>query len=135
MGSRCLFFQLSLNFMKKYFIFFTLALIAFFSLASVVWGQDLSQEIANKAGYASVTGSSLAETIGRIIKIILGLLGTIFLVLTVYAGFLWMTAAGNDEQTAKALGILKTAVIGLLIILASYSITYFVLDRVFEATI
>jgi TRAP-type C4-dicarboxylate transport system permease small subunit len=120
--------------MKKYFIFFTLALIAFFSLASVVWGQDLSQEIANKAGYASVTGSSLAETIGRIIKIILGLLGTIFLVLTVYAGFLWMTAAGNDEQTAKALGILKTAVIGLLIILASYSITYFVLDRVFEAT-
>jgi TRAP-type C4-dicarboxylate transport system permease small subunit len=120
--------------MKKYFIFFTLALIAFFSLASVVWGQDLSQEIANKAGYASVTGSSLAETIGRIIKIILGLLGTIFLVLTVYAGFLWMTAAGNDEQISKAKKLLYDGAIGLAVMLAAYSITILVSNFLLQST-
>jgi TRAP-type C4-dicarboxylate transport system permease small subunit len=120
--------------MKKYTILFFLALTVMFSAATVVWGQDLTQQIANQAGYGSVTSSSLAETVGKIIKIILGLLGTIFLVLTVYAGFLWMTAAGNGEQTEKAVGILKTATVGLLIILASYSITYFVLDKIFQAT-
>ena len=72
---------------------------------------------------------------GKIIRVGLGLLGTIFLVLTIYAGYLWMTAAGNDETVAKATGILKMAVIGLVIILVSYSLSYFVLDKIFEATL
>lgn len=105
-----------------------------FSAVTIVWGQDLAQQIANQAGYGPVTSFSLAETVGKIIRIILGLLGTIFLVLTVYAGFLWMTAAGNGEQTEKAIGILKTSIIGLIIVLVSYSLTYFVLDQVFKAT-
>ena len=64
--------------------------------------------------------------VARVIRIGLGVLGTIFLVLTVYAGFLWMTAAGNDEQAGKARKLLYDGVIGLAIILAAYSITYFV---------
>ena len=44
-----------------------------------------------------------------------------------YAGFLWMTASGNSEQVEKATGILKMAIIGLIIVMAAYSITYFAL--------
>lgn len=136
MGGRILFLKLSLIiFMKKHFLIFLLGLNLLFVPAKVALAQtDLSQDIAAKSGYGQVDSSTLSETVGKIIRIVLGLLGTVFLCLTVYAGFLWMTAAGNSEQVEKALGILKTAVIGLVIILASYSITYFVLDSIFKVT-
>lgn len=61
--------------------------------------------------------------VADIIKVALGLLGTIFVALAVYAGFLWMTAAGESEKVDKAKKLLMDAVIGLGIILAAYSIT------------
>lgn len=122
--------------MKKYFTIFLLAIGVFLSSGVQVFAQtDLSQDIAAKSGYnAGVTEGTLSETVGKIIKAVLGLLGTIFLALTVYAGVLWMTAAGEEEKITKATGILKTSVIGLIIILAAYSITYFVLSNLFRVT-
>ncbi|MBI2037902.1 MAG: hypothetical protein HYT15_03150 [Candidatus Magasanikbacteria bacterium] len=70
----------------------------------------------------------------RIISIVLGIIGTIFLALIVYAGFLWMTAAGNDEQISKAKGLLYNGAIGLAVILAAYSITYFVTEALVTGT-
>lgn len=73
--------------------------------------------------------------VGRIIKVLLGLLGAIFTVLVIYGGFIWMTSAGNDEQVTKARKIISAAIIGLVIILLSYSITNFVLKSVSDATV
>ena len=96
---------------------------------------DISQEIAGKSGYSvQVSDTTLSETVGKIIKIVLGFLGTIFLALTVYAGVLWLTAAGNEENIEKANKILKTSVIGLIIILSAYTITFFVLSNLFRVT-
>ncbi|MBI2037901.1 MAG: hypothetical protein HYT15_03145 [Candidatus Magasanikbacteria bacterium] len=121
--------------MKKYLLVSLLALSFLFVPATSILAQtDLSQDIANKSGYGQAGASTLSETAGKIIKAVLGVLGVLFLALTVYAGFLWMTAAGNDEQITKAMGILKTAIIGLVIILVSYSLTYFILGEVFKAT-
>lgn len=87
------------------------------------WG-GLTEKIAEGSGYdTSADEYTLSETIGRIIKIALSFIGTIFFALTVYAGFLWMTARGNDEQVGKAVGIIKTGIIGMIIILAAYGIT------------
>ena len=69
-----------------------------------------------------------------VIKTILALVGTIFLILTIYAGIMWMTAAGNDEQVGKAVGMIKSAVIGLVIVMSAYAITYFVTTRLTGAT-
>ena len=121
--------------LKKYFLLTLVAFNFIFVPSRFVFAQDLSQDIATKAGYGQANSSSLSTTVGKIIKIVLGLLGTIFLALTVYAGALWLTAAGEESKVEKAMGILKTAAIGLVIILAAYSITYFVLDKVFEATL
>ncbi|PIR92378.1 hypothetical protein COU01_01910, partial [Candidatus Falkowbacteria bacterium CG10_big_fil_rev_8_21_14_0_10_44_15] len=57
-------------------------------------------------------------------------LGIIFLVLVLYAGFLWMTAAGNEDQVTKAKSILTTSIIGIVIIVAAYAIVTFVLDAI-----
>ena len=84
--------------------------------------------------YGDTTSTSLEEMIVFVINAILGLLGIIFLVLTLYAGFLWMTAAGNDDQVGKAKSILTAAIIGIIIIVAAYAITNFVLTAVLRTT-
>lgn len=64
----------------------------------------------------------------QIITVVLGLLGTIFLGLTVYAGYLWMTAGGEEEPITQAKSIIRNSVIGLGVVLMSYAITVFVFN-------
>lgn len=66
------------------------------------------------------TRPALEVTIGTFINSILGLIGAATFVLVVYAGGLWITAAGNDEKVSKAKDILKGAVLGLVIIFTAY---------------
>ncbi len=69
-----------------------------------------------------------------IIKTILAFLGIIFVILIIYAGFLWMTAAGNDEKISKSKKIMASAVIGLAIVFSAYIITVFVIEKLLDAT-
>jgi len=66
------------------------------------------------------------KMIGRIIKAIMGIMGTVALLLFVYGGILWMTAAGNSERAGEARKILIWTSLGLIIILGSYGIVDFV---------
>ncbi|TAN33490.1 hypothetical protein EPN28_01600 [Patescibacteria group bacterium] len=63
----------------------------------------------------------------RIIRIALSLIGMVLVVLILYGGFLWMTAGGNDEQIGKAKKVIINAIVGLIIIMASYAIVLFVM--------
>jgi hypothetical protein len=72
--------------------------------------------------------------IGRIIQVALGLIGIIVVVLIIWAGFRWMTAAGREGEIEEAKKTLGAAVIGLVIILMAYSITTFVIGELFNAT-
>jgi len=94
----------------------------------------ISNNIATQSGYAPATATTLSETVGSIIKVVLSLIGVIFLILTLYAGVLWMTAAGEEEKVTKATKILQFAVTGLIIILTAYSITWFVVGALTGAT-
>ena len=88
--------------------------------------------VGNRLGGVSTT-RSLPELIGNIINVLLGALGIIFVVLTVYAGFLWMTSAGEKDKVEKAQKILKTAVMGLVITVAAYAISSYVISAVVGA--
>ncbi len=98
------------------------------SLAEIDLGAGMAGDIAGKSGYdpSDAGPTALSQKVGTIIKFALSLVGMIFFALAVYAGILWMTASGNDEQVSKATNILKAAVIGLIIAISAYSITYFV---------
>lgn len=65
------------------------------------------------------------DIVASIIQVILGLIGMIFFGFTIYAGFLWMTAGGEEEKVTKAKSLLMQAVIGLAVILSAYAITLF----------
>jgi heme/copper-type cytochrome/quinol oxidase subunit 2 len=70
--------------------------------------------------------TDISEIIGNILKPILGLTGTIFFVLVIYAGLKWMTSGGNEESVATAKKIFIAAIIGLIIVLSAYAITSFI---------
>ncbi len=86
------------------------------------------EDVAVKSGLikANQGDVSLAVKIGQFIKPLMGLTGSVFLVLTIYAGVMWMTAAGNEERVAKAKKILGMASIGLLVVVMAYAITSFI---------
>lgn len=65
--------------------------------------------------------------IANVIRVALGLVGIVLLVIIIYAGFLWMTAGGNEDQIGKSKKILVNAVIGLAIMLSAYAIVFFVM--------
>lgn len=74
--------------------------------------------------------SDLGTIAGTIINTALSLVGIMFLILTVYAGFLWMTARGEEAQVEKATKIIRGSVIGLVITLSAYAITLFLTSRI-----
>ncbi len=70
----------------------------------------------------------------RIIVVILGLLGIIAFGLILYAGFLIMTSAGNEEKILQGKRVLINATIGFLIIASAFSIVQFILKSLSDAT-
>ena len=72
------------------------------------------------------TGGTLIGYIANIIRWVLGLLGTVFFVIIVLQGYIYMTAGGDSSKTASAIGAIGNAVIGLLIIMGAFLITNYV---------
>ena len=101
-------------------------------------GSDINEQlepVRDVYGQSSdVDQDSFVETIAKVIKIVLSFLGIIFLVLIIYAGFLWLTSAGSEERIGKAKSILISSIIGVAIILTAYMITSFVIGNILSAT-
>jgi len=87
---------------------------------------DQMKPFATAAGISTKEGTDLPTIIGQIIGGFLGILGSIFVILVIYAGYLWMTAGGNEEQVGKAKKLLTNAVIGLIVIMLAFAITNFI---------
>lgn len=123
--------------MKKRFLILACLLYTLFTpltVGAIDLGGKLADDAATGAGYARTTETSFAETIGVVIKTALSFVGVIFLVLTVYAGFLWMMARGDEGQVEKAQKIIQSAVIGMIVTVGAYSITAFVVPRIVGKT-
>lgn len=113
--------------------FFALGLV--FSFApSYVYGQNLAEEIGQQANaFAGESGAGIAENnrdprvvVARLINVFLGFIGTLFVSFTIYAGYLIMTAAGEEEKVNKGKMTLRNAVIGVLVTISAFAITNFV---------
>jgi hypothetical protein len=77
---------------------------------------------------------SLTTIITRVIGVILGFLGILAVLLILWAGFIWMTAAGDDSKVDKAKKMIYSGVIGIVIIFSAYAIAYFVIKQISTAT-
>jgi len=93
---------------------------------------DPLDTVAGSSGAGYKIGTDFAKTgtqeiIATIITTVLSFLGVIFLILMIYGGFMWMTASGDEEQVKKALSIIRNALIGLIIVIAAYAISFLVM--------
>ena len=87
--------------------------------------------------YGAATGLSSRDprlTVAMIIRSVIAFLGIITVCIMVYAGFLWMTSAGNDEKIGQAKGWMFGATIGLAIILSAYGLASLVVNSLLGAT-
>jgi len=97
--------------------------------------QDALDRVGDVGGEAGIDSTTeLPELIGQIINIILGFLGIVLLLLILYAGFLWMTAGGDDDKVKTARQIIANSIIGLIIIVAAFAISNFVLGALVDIT-
>ena len=95
----------------------------------LAFAQDFGAAAVNSGLDGALAADDPRTIVGRIINIGLGFLGVIAVGLIIYAGFLWMTSGGEEEKISQAKKILVSAVIGLGIVLASWAIATFVINK------
>lgn len=67
-----------------------------------------------------INADSPEELISNVIQVILGVTGSISLLMFVYGGFIWLTSAGNSERVSRGKNVFVWATIGLVVIFTSY---------------
>ena len=83
-------------------------------------------KVATPSGYdtnATDPQQALPQRIGQIINIVISFMGVLFLGLTIYGGYRWMMAGGNESDVTLAKKIITRALIGLAIVFSAYIIT------------
>jgi len=116
----------------------TIAVILLIIVALPVGASSIKDNLTQTGGTAYY-GSDSAEPgvkdpaiiVGNAIEIALGFIGVIFTILILISGYQWMTAGGNSTAIDAAKKRMVNAIIGLIITLAVFGITDFVITKVF----
>lgn len=111
-------------------VLITFAVCATPALAQV---QDIGNGLnaAAKGAYTTTQTSAnqLPQMIGAVIGIVLQTVGVLLLGYLVYAGFLWMTAGGDETKVKAATTTIRNVIIGLVIVVLAYAIAGWVLEQ------
>ncbi|MBD3327874.1 PKD domain-containing protein [Candidatus Peregrinibacteria bacterium] len=85
---------------------------------------DGGLEAPSTEGYSAglVQQTTARDFILQVTNFALGFLGLIAVIIVIYGGFLYVTAAGNEEQSGKGKKAITYAVIGIILILGSFAI-------------
>ena len=73
--------------------------------------------------------------VGNVIRAILGIVGSLTLLVFMYGGFLWVTSAGSEEKITKGKNIIIWASFGLAVIFASYALVTFIVGALTGAPV
>lgn len=104
------------------------------SFLSTALAADSVLSDAKTASGLGGSATSIYSSLGSLIGVLFGVLGIIFLLLVLRAGFMWMTAQGDPKAITKAKDIMIQAVVGLVILLSAYSITEYVFGNLILAS-
>jgi len=82
--------------------------------------------------FLGTAGFTTSHTLGSVVSAaitgFLGMMGIVLIIMIIMAGFKWMMAEGNNDKVQEAMKSIRQAIIGLLIVVAAYSITYYVFN-------
>ena len=117
----------------KNILVFSFLFILFFGFHTAVLADESVSDLLKVAGGSAnykTEDRQLYTVVAVIIKTFLSILGMFFMVLSIYAGFTWMNAKGEEAKVTKAKDILQHALTGLVIVFGAYAITYFVISMI-----
>jgi len=93
-------------------------------------------DAGSQAGYEAISAENSVEVmVGKVIQTFLSILGIIFLILMIYAGYNWMTAHGDEQKVTKAKETITAAIIGLVIVIGAYALAFFVISKLTADTL
>jgi hypothetical protein len=72
--------------------------------------------------------NSFQELIGVVINNIMGIIGSIALVMFIAGGLIWLTSGGNATKVKQGKDIIIWAALGLALIFSSYALVRFVIE-------
>lgn len=90
---------------------------------------------AQAAGYEEATNETLLQLVQVFISGFLSLIGVILICYLIYAGYHWMTAQGDEQKVEKAKSTITRAIVGVIIIVAAYAISIFVMSKLEKGTL
>jgi hypothetical protein len=90
--------------------------------AKCLYGSD----IAENQGLGG-TISDPRPTVRIMINTALGFLGVLVVVMIIYGGFMWITAAGKEDRVTKGRQIIVWAAIGAIVVSIAWTITSYIL--------
>lgn len=111
--------------MKKLALKTSSLLAVFGAFATNAFAQGSAILSGSDKPIAAAPGT-LGQNITLLINYFLGILGLIAVGFLIYSGVLMVTAGGDEQQISKARKIITYAVIGIVIILLSWTIVTFV---------
>ncbi|NUM25908.1 MAG: hypothetical protein HUU49_04850 [Candidatus Buchananbacteria bacterium] len=116
----------------------TAALATLTPVLVLAQGGDITQQMQNSLANVSLPSTNKDEgrvevIVGKVIGAFLSIFGIIFMVLIIFGGYKWMMASGREEEISKAKATIRSAVIGLIIVLAAYAITFFITNALQQA--
>ncbi|MDF1497393.1 MAG: hypothetical protein P1P90_05035 [Patescibacteria group bacterium] len=115
--------------------------VRFFAISAILFGTALAFAPATHAGLAEMssglktaagdlgkTEQTAPQIVGNLINSVLTLVGVLLLVYLIWAGFLWMTAGGDEGKVKQATTMIRNAIIGIFIIGLSFVISNEILN-------
>lgn len=86
--------------------------------------------IPDTSAYSGIaTETSLRQTVLNWVNFFLGFLSLIAMIAIIYAGFLYVTAFGDDDATGKAKNIIMYTLIGIVVIFLAFAlVNTFIVD-------
>lgn len=78
---------------------------------------------------STATEDGLVLLIGKTLRAVIGFLGIAIIIIIVYAGYLWSTAGGSEEQVTKAKKWVVSGVIGLILASTTFFLTDYVVEK------
>jgi hypothetical protein len=127
--------------MKRLSIFSKIAIpvLTFFLTAQDVLAQGVGLQPPRPPSGLGRLGANpnlgISGLITYIINILLGIVGIIAVIFLIYGGFRYITAGGGDEGTKEAKGIIKNALIGLIVVILSYVLVIVIINALVNANV
>ncbi|MDA3839503.1 MAG: pilin [Patescibacteria group bacterium] len=119
-----------MNSLKRIHVKILLGLFAIFFVFLFIISPALAQCPPSSRGESSsevcidnpIQTATPQQLIGKVIAAVLGISGSLALLMFVYGGFVWMLSGGNSEKVTKGKNTLVWAAIGLVVIFSSYAL-------------